>query len=87
MEDWKKLKNRRTNNQEPIPTMDNQKHKSVEHAHERLDILEPRVKTNTEWIIGKDKNLEKIKNWVIGGVVIALINAFGLIEIVKGFIL
>ena len=67
--------------------MDNHKQKSVEHAHKRLDILEPKVKTHSEWIKGKDETLEKIKNWVVGGVVIALINAFGLIEIIKGFVL
>jgi hypothetical protein len=77
----------KTTKNETIPTMDNHKHKSVEHAHERLDILEPKVKTHSEWIVGKDKNLEKIKNWLIGGVVIGLINAFGLAEIIKSWVL
>ena len=59
----------------------------TESNRKRLDVLEPRVTDVEKWQEGKDKTLEKIKNWIIGGVGIMTINTLGIVEFIKKLLL
>lgn len=53
----------------------------------KIEMIEPKVERHDEWIISKDKGLNKVKNWIQAGVVIYAAQTFGIVEVLKGLIL
>jgi len=66
---------------------------NIEHAHIRIDTVEQvqenmstLVESHDQWQKNKDRSLEKIKNWIIGGVIVYVANTVGIIDLAQIFI-
>jgi hypothetical protein len=61
---------------------------NIEHAHIRIDSVEQvqekmstLVESHDQWQKNKDRSLEKIKNWIIGGIIVYVANTIGVVDL------
>jgi len=57
--------------------------RTAENAHQRLDVLEPRVGATEKWQKKRDKNTDRLFYAVIGAFSFHVLDTMGLLEFIK----